>query len=328
MHLGRWVKSSDNAPVHSLRIVVCMAMAAVFSDDLRAEGDSTWIVEYDASKSIQPEDAKWLSNVSEVNHTPLFANVPFVHLRPGDKLVSAVEPSKGTPRQAYCVLSHGKYCEFEAREEHGKLLLADDWLRRDPVLFHWEFTLPHATVLSKLVRSEANEVNLHQYVDICGSMQKRFPGMECRSPSSIDLVKDRVLPAPSPQVAEFQGIAYNSALNRLERYSLKIGPDTCTMKAEVLIQGPPRVERYEFDEEYVRKNNESPSLNGTFYRMPDPEAAKQKRAEYREWLAFQTIILDVIAPNRVRSLEEMEIVNSLPDAAGKIPAAHLDLQSP
>ena len=39
-----------------------------------------------------------------------------------------------------------------------------------------------------------------------------------------------------------------------------------------------------------------------------------------EWLAFQTIVLDVISPNRVRSDEEKALSNRPPDAAGKAPA--------
>jgi len=92
------------------------------------------------------------------------------------------------------------------------------------------------------------------------------------------------------------------------------------MRIQVLIQGPPRVDRWEFDEEYVRKNNADPGANGTDYPIPDPATAKVKRAEYMEWLAFRTIVLDVISPNRVRSDEERALSTRPPDAARKTPA--------
>jgi hypothetical protein len=77
------------------------------------------------------------------------------------------------------------------------------------------------------------------------------------------------------------------------------------MRVQILIQGHPRdVDRWEFDKEYVRKNNSNLGGNMTDYPEPDPQTAKIKRAEYMDMLTFQTIVLDVIAPNRVRSDEE------------------------
>ena len=304
-----------------LLLLCWLAIVAVSSDfSRRADSDSPWIVEFDALDSIQPNS--WsLSDVAEVSRDPLFDNAPFLHLRHGDKLVHAKYPSKGFSQEAYYLVSQGKYYQIVARVEGGKLLLDDDWLLRDPLLFQWEFTLPHAKVLADLEKGSTQGMNLIQYAAIYDSIRKRFPGRECQSPGSIEIPEDRIIPIPGQSVAEFQRIAYNSTFNRLERYVLRIGPATCTMRAQVLIQGPPRVDRWEFDEEYVRKINADPGANGPAL-LPDPDSdtAKIKRAEYIEWLAFQTIVLDVISPNRVRSDEEKALSTRQPNATGKTPA--------
>jgi hypothetical protein len=302
----------------SRRILVSFVavLVAVSSDFTKADSDSPWIVGFDALDSIRP-DTWGMSDIVKINRVPLFDNAPFLQLRHGDIIVSAKYIIPGSLQQGYYILSQGKYYKIIAHDAGGKLLLDEDWLIRDPLLFAWEFTLPRAKVLADLEKGSGQGMSLIQYASIYDSIRRRFPNKGCQSPGSIDIAEDRVLPIPGQNVAEFQGIAYDAAFNRLERYIQRIGPETCTMRIQVLIQGPPRVNRWEFDEEYVRKNNADPGANGTFFTNPDPATAKIKRAEFIEWLAFQTIVLDVISPNRVKSDEETALSDRPPDSAGK-----------
>lgn len=292
------------------------AFLAACSSVSRAESDSPWIVEFDGLDSTQA-DTWGLSAVVELNRDPLFDNAPFLRLRRDDKLVYAKHQSKGSAQEGYYLVSQGKYYQVVAREKAGKLVLDDDWYLRDPLLFEWKFTLPQATALSQFESGSLQKVNLIRYAEIYNAVRKRFPDKECRSPGSVEIAADKALPFPGQLVAEFQGIAYNQTFNRLEKYVLRIGPSTCTMRAQVLIQGAPRVDRWEFDAEYVRKNNADPGENGAVFPDPDPATSKIKRAQYLEWLAFQTIVLDVISPDRVRSDEEKALSKLSSDPAEK-----------
>ena len=65
---------------------------------------------------------------------------------------------------------------------------------------------------------------------------------------------------------------------------MKIGPDTCTVTGETLMQGPRYVQREEFE----GVHNTGPELpNAPPDWSVDPETAKRVKAEYDQMVRFQ-----------------------------------------
>ena len=69
-------------------------------------------------------------DATELDRTPIFDNAPFLHLRPGDKLVKAKinTRGKGPPaaepsRSEYCLLSGGRYFLLRTNCDESKLRL-------------------------------------------------------------------------------------------------------------------------------------------------------------------------------------------------------------
>ena len=270
----------------------------------------------DVDEEIKPIEGK-LSDVTEVRFNPLFADFPFLRLRKGDKLVRADGTSKGQPSSSYFLLDEGRYYPLSAMEKDKTLDLWD--AEKASQIFDWDFTLSNAR---KLVSGNMkNVLNGKQYRMISDRLRQRFPDLQVAYLPDSFVSTEEILPIPGQQIAEFRYLTYSPYGNDICLGTIKIGPRTYSHVLRLLIQGPKKVELEEFDEAAIKRYNETPVENGTFYEMPSPEVARQKRTQYQEALAFRTIVLDVIAPQRKRSPEERAMATPPSAAPEKTPAA-------
>jgi hypothetical protein len=256
---------------------------------------------YDGIDTIASNQRK-VRDVTEVNPTPLFDNAPFLHLRKGDKLVKArrdfgdyrgkpvSKPVSDPDRIDYYLLSGGNYYLIETEEENGKLLLSPVVGAFNCLLFDWEMTMENAKALRELLPKEeyAHSLTIEQYDAIVASVGKEFPEIEFRHRWELKLCEGRLVSIPGHHLVEFQGLAYDRFENRLYNYTLRIGPEVCSITEEVLAQGPKHVERYEFEGE------EGGGISGPAPWKPDAKTAKIKKAEYDKMMKFQNLVMDAI----------------------------------
>jgi len=243
--------------------------------------------------------ARHVRDVVEVKRSPLFDNAPFLRLRLGDKLVRAKEqfatndkPVADPDRVGYYLCSNGKYYLLWTEERGGKLLLSNSaYSACACLLFDWDLTLDHARALRQLLAGHyVRSITTEQYRAIGNSLGQVFPGITVRPPFDIDIQPDQLISIPGQAVAEFQGIAYENPWNCLVRYTVKLGPHVCTVTGQVLVQGPPHVNRSEFEgDDYSGPNAGVPT-------PIDPETAKRKQAQFEAMTKFQNVVLKVIGP--------------------------------
>ena len=266
------------------------------------------IIVHDGLYTIAPNQSK-LRDVTEVNRTPLFDNAPFLHLRKGDKLVKAREDFgdydhnyRGKPvshpdtnRINYYLLSGGNYYLIETEEEKGKLLLPAYFGADNCLLFDWELTMENAKALRELLPKNeefAQPLTIEQYEAIVASVGKQFPEIEFRPRAELELCEGRLVSVLSHHWVEFQGLTYDRSENRLYNYTLRIGPEVCSITGVVLAQGPKNIERYEFE-----GNANMVGISGPGPWKPDARTAKIKRAEYDKMVKFQKLVKDAINSN-------------------------------
>lgn len=235
-------------------------------------------------------------DVVEVDHRPLFDNAPFLRLRKGDKLVKAKEEEirEGKPRGDldkvhYYLLSGGKYYQLGAHEEDGRVLLSGALFGAgNCLLFDWELTMENARALRQLVPFPyAKSLSRADFEAAAAAVRVQFP--EAReSGVRPELQEDRIRSIPGHGFAEFQGLAFDSFDNCFYQYSLKIGPETCSIENRMLLQGPRHIWRHEFEREIISGPNGNPGAE------VDPAVAKIKKAEYDRMLQFQKLVEDAL----------------------------------
>ena len=238
-------------------------------------------------------------DVVEIKRSPLFDNAPFLRLRLGDKLVRAKEqyapnskPVADPDRVGYYLCSNGSYYFLWTEEREGKLLLSTTaYSAYACLLFDWDLTLDHARALRQLLAGRyVRSITTEQYRAIGNSLGPVFPGMTIRPPFDIDIQPDKVVSIPGQAVAEFQGIAYEDSWDCLVKYTVKLGPHVCSVTGQVLVQGPPHVNRSEFEaDNYSGPNADEPT-------PIDPETAKRKKAQFEAMTKFREAVLKVIGP--------------------------------
>ena len=221
--------------------------------------------------------------------TPLFSNASFLQLKPGDKIVYASQkiPKSDSPWEGEYLVSGDRYYQLDEKK-NGQIICSplvhegSSW-----VFYHWVFSMENAEALRKLLPQEYSEsITTKQYTLISEKIRNQFPSLSTpycipKNPSRIEL--------PGHQAAKFEGIAFDRYRDRIYKYTLLIGPDVFTILGETLIQGPPVVQRYEF--EGVKESN---SLNGPPPIEIDPATAKTKRAEFEEMTRFQNLMNSVL----------------------------------
>ena len=247
---------------------------------------------YDGLDAIAKSETK-VRDVIAVNRTPLFDNAPFLHLRSGDQLVRAkidadgqamrFSGAQGSETYYYFVRSKGKYYRISTYEQGGKLLLGTP---ERSLLFDWAFTIENCRALRRLLSPVwAESLSATQYKAIVQAVQKEYPEINV-SPYS-ELREDHLVSIPSYDFAEFEGWAYDVHLNCIYRYTTRIGPKVFSIQGEPLVQGPPHVDRLEFEQEEIA---DSLTLDVDF------ETAKRKRAEYGRMIKFMEMIEEAIHP--------------------------------
>lgn len=243
-------------------------------------------------------------DVSEVRREPLFDNVPFLHLRKGDRLVKAREVEQEGKLSVmadhfhHYLQSDGQYYQLWTTEEGGKLLLSDAFHSAHAcLLFDWDPSLANARELRKLLPlSHSETIPREQFERALLVIRKRFPEIK-DTPETYNtrLKPDRMVTIPGQVAFEFQGISYDSFTLRFHRSTVRIGPHVCLIFGDLLLQGPPRVERWEFE---GSKDYDVP--NGLNMLPPEPKIAKIKKAAYDRMQQFDHLVVQSLWPDRLK----------------------------
>jgi hypothetical protein len=266
-----------------------------------AMGHSQTVLLYDGFGEIESlaSRSREIYDATEIQRNPVFENVPFLRLRQGDKLVTAKERPQGkdlmSPNKKdevnYYLFSREKYYRLDnITEKNGKLSLQkNSYIIKYCLLFDWDLTLENARVLRNLLPIiYVNSLTRDQLHAIENNVQKDFPSSVERR-YSLDLEEDHIRSIPGQSFAEFHGLTYEGFSNCIYHYIIRIGPSTCTIIGKIRVQGPPNVERDEFEDPGPRNGPNGP---GPWH--VDPQKAKIKRAEYDRMMSFRKLVNEAI----------------------------------
>ncbi|MFC5453629.1 hypothetical protein [Prosthecobacter fluviatilis] len=254
---------------------------------------------YDGFDSIESMQRR-VRDVIEVDRMPLFDNAPFLKLRKGDKLVKAKEevhqydkPRPDPDRINYYLFSGGSYYQLWTEEKDGKVLLSAPFYAADScLLFDWELTMANAKALRQLLpRSYARSLSIADFDAVAAVVRGRFPEVMEKTDGGVrpELHEDRIRSIPGHAFAEFHGLAFDGFSNCFYQYSVKIGPEVCSIDERTLLQGPGHIERHEFERVMIDGPNGNPGAD------VDPAVAKIKKAEYDKMLQFRKLVEDTLS---------------------------------
>ena len=202
------------------------------------------------------------------------------------------KPAAEPDRVNVYLLSGGKYHQRWTEDEGGKLLLSAAFhSANNCLLFDWDVTLETAKVLRELLPLEySKSLTFKQNAEILDALRKEFPEADVRPEAYYPVItKGEMVTIPGHSFVEFRGIGYEFYRNCIYNYTIRIGPSVCSITGDVMVQGPKRVDRSEFEDEADSVlPNAPPPLD------IDAKAAKPKRAEYAKMLRFQNLVTKAI----------------------------------
>ena len=232
----------------------------------------------------------------EVQRAPLFDNLPFLRLKEGDKLLlgPAWSPSfKGAPgryseRDSYFVLHEGRHFRLRAQEGNGVLNLDEV---SDSVHLDWDVSLLSATLLKQKLGSAMLQLQPRALAGLREAVRKQFPKAWIAD-AAPQLREPRVEGEGAAKTAIFESLEFDPYENAIFHARLSIGNSRFVIERRPLLQGPPRVERREFEGEFVgSQQGFSPSrINAAVRIPPDPATAALRRKEYQRMREFQRLI--------------------------------------
>jgi len=157
------------------------------------------------------------------------------------------------------------------------------------LLFDGEVTLENGGALKDIY----NRDTIYQFSGvelkaIAKTVRKEFPGIVVRSHPTRE---NRLVELPENRHLAFNGYAYDSHDNYVFMYELKIGPSAFINVRRKLIEGPKRVDRWEFEGRGIEWADIENSM-GPY--SPTPEVARIKKQEFDEMMRFREIVMDAI----------------------------------
>jgi len=271
----------------------------------------------DGFSSIEWERQK-VRDVVEAKRSPLFDNVPFLRLRPGDHLVKArrdqgfSKPSGDPDRLDYYLCSGGAYYDLSAFEENGRLELD---ATKYALLFDWDFTLANARLLRGLSHDQES-LTTAQVAAAIQAVKKEFPeAIQMDSPETVpeaislpvaySVKEDTLVSIPGQSEAHFEGLAYEPSSNLLYHYQIRLSSHLYLVSRYAVLRGPRLVDPEWFTPppdpaaSALRSFELStvPNQVSTERRPLDPEKARIKKAEYERAERFRELVEGAIKAN-------------------------------
>ena len=226
----------------------------------------------------------------EVQRAPLFDNLPFLRLKPGDKLLRGpawrdrrkAEEAHFEKQDSYFVLHKGHYYELETWQEKGALSLHEV---TDSVLFDWDVSVQSAALLKNLLRLQRWSIQPQNFLAMREAVREQFPEAWVAE-AAPQLREPLVEGEGEARAAIFESLEFDPYENAVFHTRLSIGNSRFLLERRTLIQGPPRIERSEFE---GSKPSRGPNAGGMRHQ-PSPEETALRRLEYKRMRLFQRLI--------------------------------------
>ncbi len=250
---------------------------------VRAAG---WQKYFDGTEYIRPE--KKVGVLQEVKRALLFDNLPFLRLKQGDKLMrgqawrSPIEvfKSPSDKRDSYFVFHQNRYFQLSAYDDHGKLRLIGP---TESLLFDWDVSLPLALSLGRQVGSSNIELQPQMFAAMRDEVRKQFPLIALGEPPVLKV--PHLQGEGAGQIAVIESVVFDPYKDAVFHQRLSIGHSRFLLERKVLLQGPRRVEREDFEGFEGGSGINAP---GSYH--PDPAVAALRRKEFDRMRHFQRVI--------------------------------------
>ena len=264
---------------------------------------------HDRYEAPRPEkmDSRF-RQTGKITRSPVFGNLPFLSLRPGDKLIKGqfwYQPGKGKhPVQwsragVYLQRGSNTWPLYVEPDEAQWTAMSGDQI----MLFNWEFSRPHADAIAQIVkpRFDVSQAQL-------ALLEERL------LPHFAETISDRVsdfLPSPGEehpgqrlprpgfqyqtgqgdgrgQRFVYAGFGFDEEENTLSQYRLFIGSSSIRQERAPLIVGPPRVESVQEQLQQPAPSSPESSLSS------DPLARRLLDAKAARYHEFRDIVKTVL----------------------------------
>ena len=159
-------------------------------------------------------EVRKVTDVTPVERSPLFDNLPFVRLRAGDKFVRAREWSENgkgmkpgfSEDQDNFLFSKGKYFHVWAYEDSGKHKLRSVY---DCLSFDWDVTVANALAWKNLADFD-HQMTVREYKSVITSLHDKMPDQKDYSNlAGVEINEPKLVTLPCGNNVVIEGIEFD-----------------------------------------------------------------------------------------------------------------------